>query len=185
MIKLYDIKLDQDKNIYLELITLETVSEYDNTTHRNTRYYREVSREIEYPENLKERIAYLRAIGFKSIISVFPRSFNVGNLSVLNNLMINMLEKLHILLDVVYDDKTIRDGLNAVTTYIHYIDPNTGIEYAKPISVRSDITGEEMLEAGYTPIENSVLMQNLNELSNQQFFAIELEKNRSTNLTQN
>lgn len=47
----YDIKLDDNGQIYLELISKKIVSEYKDG--KNISYYVEVSREIDYPEDIK------------------------------------------------------------------------------------------------------------------------------------
>jgi len=98
--------------------------------------------------------------------------------------LISIIERGHILLDKVFDDKAIVDGLNKIATYIHYIDPNTGIEYAKPIGIKERKVSEQLLKEGYTPIENSILMSNITELSTNEYFAIELDVS-SRNLSRN
>ncbi len=169
---LYDIKLDNNKNVYLELLTIDIVTSYNNG--RNEKCYNVKSVEREYPVDLKERIKYLKAIGFRSVISLFPRAFDVQCGNVIDMMMVNMLERKHILLDKVYDDKTVVEGMNVTTTYIHYINPETGVEYAKTIGARNDITSEDLQNSGYTPIENSILMPNINSLHNGHF-AVELD----------
>jgi len=62
----YDIKLDENGQVYLELITKRLVSEFNNGV--TVSYYIEVSREREYPEDIKKRIKYLQAIGYNSIL---------------------------------------------------------------------------------------------------------------------
>lgn len=159
---LYDIKSDKNKNVYLELLTIDIVTSYNNGRNENCYNVRSVERE--YPVDLKERIKYLKAIGFRSAISLFPRAFDVQCGNVIDMMMVNILERKYMLLDKVYDDKDVVEGMSVTTTYIHYINPETGVEYAKSIGVRNDITSEELQNLEYTPIENSILMANINSL---------------------
>lgn len=169
----YDIKLDTNGQIYLELITERKITEFSNG--KNVTYYVEVNREIEYPDNIKKRINYLRALGCKCISTFDAKNFDLNNLRPIDNILVAIIEKGHILLDKVYDDKAVINGMNVIATYIHYIDSKTGIEYAKPMGCRTDITSEQLLKEGYTPMENSILMANITELSTNGYFGIELD----------
>jgi len=168
----YDIKLDDNGQIYLELISKKIVSEYKDG--KNISYYVEVSREIDYPEDIKKRISYLRALGYKSILAFESKKSDLTNLRSIDGLLAAILKRTHILLDKVYDDKAVLNGMNVIATYLHYIDATSGVEYAKPIGCR-DCNAEDLLQEGYTPIENSILMANISNLPINGYLGIELD----------
>lgn len=99
---------------------------------------------------------------------------DLTNLRSIDELLFAILKRTHILLDKVYDDKAVLNGMNVIATYLHYIDATSGVEYAKPIGCR-DCNAEDLLLEGYTPIENSILMANISNLPINGYLGIELD----------
>lgn len=149
----YDIVLDENGQIRVDIY--ETRIEIEE---KERRYVHEFKKS-EYYENLENAIALLRGWHYLGMNSFSPNMWDIASKNPLVTIKMILLSKQHKILEKVYDDHTIIDGVISITKYIYYVNMQTGKEMVMNIGVEkySEKNICSLQAEGFKPIENSIL----------------------------
>ena len=124
---------------------------------------------IFYSSDLPKDIEILKSKGYMDANKFFHEDFlnQVVNNKILLTYKLMLLGYHNKILEKTYDLKII-DGINYITTYITYVNMNTGVEYVMPLGIlgKYDEKQVRILEdKGYKFINETELMYHLNNLN--------------------
>ena len=125
----YDLNLD-GIGLRLDKYDVSLVVDSDDTRKYNFKFTG-----YEYPTDLEGTISIIRCVNNAYGLNEFvgSKGFDIDTNNFLTTLNMKRLAFKHKLLEKVYDDKAVVDGMNVVVTYIHYVNMETGQEYAECI----------------------------------------------------
>ena len=100
---------------------------------KNESYYSSSNITKEYPTDIKLAIMELKEKGYQPFRLEPNNDFDIKCQNPLMLLRLWLLSKRHVLLEKVYDDALIQEGMTKIAKYIHYIDIETGNEFVRLI----------------------------------------------------
>ena len=119
-----------------------------------------------HPYDMEEAMQALRHNGYYSWDQSVGISLDARVQNPMVALKLISLSNNSALLNKVYDDKDVVDGMHSIVTYINYVDVVTGKQYVLCVGI-DNYTPElvrELQDEGYVSIENTVLMDSLANL---------------------
>lgn len=130
-----------------------------------------------YASDTEEAVNALRHNGYFSWEETIREPMNVRVKSPFMKVKLGILENGNVLLNKVYDNKAIVDGMSSIASYIHYINSGTGKQYMMLIATDlfSSAKEQSLREDGLVNIDDTVLKEFISELSYDSYVPVEVK----------
>lgn len=118
-----------------------------------------------YPEDMKTYLEFLQSYNYMSI-KRFESKSDVISTNPLVNMKLAILNRTSQLIEKVYDDHVIIEGINYIAKYAHYIDVKNGEEKVVYLGMSkfSELTLSDLASRGFIPIANSPLINRIDNI---------------------